>query len=87
MAFTSAGILAEASLCKKVDSGHKGRTAIHELMIVSRALRQLIQTGQRAERLQLAALQEGMLTLRQDGIEKVLQGLVSIEEVRATSNV
>ncbi len=69
------------------DTGHKGRTAIHELMIVSRELRQMIQTGQRAERLQHAALQEGMLTLRQDGIEKVLQGLLSIEEVRATSNV
>ena len=30
---------------------------------------------------------DGMRTLRQDGIEKVLQGITSIEEVRATSNV
>jgi type II secretory ATPase GspE/PulE/Tfp pilus assembly ATPase PilB-like protein len=68
-------------------TGHVGRSAIHELMIVTRELRQMIQTGSRAERLQHAALLEGMRTLRQDGIEKVLQGLVSIEEVRATSNV
>jgi len=68
-------------------TGHSGRAGIHELMIVSRELRQMIQTGERAEVLQGKALRQGMRTLRQDGIEKVLQGLVSIEEVRATSNV
>jgi type II secretory ATPase GspE/PulE/Tfp pilus assembly ATPase PilB-like protein len=74
--------------CEKCDhTGQKGRAGIHELMIVSRELRQMIQTGERAEALQHRALTEGMHTLRQDGIEKVLQGLVSIEEVRATSNV
>ena len=73
--------------CDECDhSGHKGRAGIHELMVVSRELRQMIQTGQRAEALQQRALREGMRTLRQDGIEKVLRGLVSIEEVRATSN-
>ncbi len=74
--------------CEHCDqTGHKGRTAIHELMVVSRELRQMIQTGSRADALQQTALLQGMRTLRQDGIEKVLQGLVSIEEVRATSNV
>ncbi|MBE2243308.1 MAG: Flp pilus assembly complex ATPase component TadA [Burkholderiaceae bacterium] len=73
--------------CEQCDhSGHKGRAGIHELMIVSRELRQMIQSGERAEALQQRALADGMRTLRQDGIEKVLQGLVSIEEVRATSN-
>jgi type II secretory ATPase GspE/PulE/Tfp pilus assembly ATPase PilB-like protein len=56
-------------------------------MPISRELRRLIQTGARAEELQQVALTEGMHTLRQDGIEKVLQGLTSIDEVRATSNV
>ena len=56
-------------------------------MVVSRELRHLVQTGARAEALQETALREGMRTLRQDGIEKVLQGITSIEEVRATSNV
>ena len=68
-------------------TGQKGRVSIHELMIVTRELRQQIQTGERAEVLQRSAMADGMKTLRQDGIEKVLQGLVSIEEVRATSNV
>ncbi len=67
-------------------SGYRGRCGIHELMPVSRELRRLIQTGARAEEVQRTALLEGMHTLRQDGIEKVLQGLTSIDEVRATSN-
>ena len=69
------------------NTGFKGRVGIHELMVMSSTLRRLVQTGARAEELQLAALQEGMRTLRQDGIEKVLAGHTSIEEVRATSNV
>jgi len=56
-------------------------------MPVSRELRHLIQTGARGDELQRIALAEGLLTLRQDGIEKVLQGITTIDEVRATSNV
>ena len=51
-------------------------------MVISRELRRLVQTGARAEALQATALAEGMRTLRQDGIEKVLAGVTSIEEVR-----
>ncbi|MGJ7609530.1 MULTISPECIES: GspE/PulE family protein [unclassified Variovorax] len=69
------------------NTGFKGRVGIHELMVMSKTLRRMVQTGARAEELQVAALQEGMRTLRQDGIEKVLAGHTSIEEVRATSNV
>jgi type II secretory ATPase GspE/PulE/Tfp pilus assembly ATPase PilB-like protein len=68
------------------DSGFKGRAGLHELMIVSRELRHMIQTGARAEALQKVAMAEGMRTLRQDGIDKVLAGITTIDEVRATSN-
>jgi type II secretory ATPase GspE/PulE/Tfp pilus assembly ATPase PilB-like protein len=67
--------------------GFKGRAGIHELMTVTRALRRLIQTGTRAEELQRQGLSDGMRTLRHDGIEKVLAGVTTMEEVRATSNV
>ena len=74
--------------CKQCgDSGFKGRVGIHELMVMSRALRRLVQSGARAEELQETALREGMRTLRQDGIDKVLAGQTTIDEVRATSNV
>ena len=66
-------------------SGHRGRAGIHELMMVSRGLRHYIQTGRRADDLQQLAMSEGMHTLRQDGIEKVLAGVTTIEEVRANS--
>ena len=73
--------------CKACDNtGFKGRAGLHELMMTSRALRHLVQTGARAEALQTQAMSEGMRTLRQDGIEKVLAGVTTIEEVRATSN-
>ena len=57
-----------------------------QLLSVSREVRRLIQTGARAEQIQHQGLQEGMRTLRQDGIVKVLQGVTTLGEVRATSN-
>ncbi|MBL8314375.1 MAG: hypothetical protein JNK55_11565, partial [Rubrivivax sp.] len=51
----------------------------------SRSLRYRTQTGHRADDLQRPALSEGMRTLRQAGLEKVLAGVTSIEEVRANS--
>ena len=68
------------------NTGVKGRAGVHELLTVSKGLRQLIQQGARAEQLQTHAMGEGMRTLRQDGIEKVLAGVTTIEEVRATTN-
>ena len=73
--------------CSRCDhTGYKGRAGLHELMIISRGLRRMVQTGERAEALQQLALREGMRTLRQDGITKVLAGITSIEDVHATSN-
>ncbi|MCA0239685.1 MAG: Flp pilus assembly complex ATPase component TadA [Proteobacteria bacterium] len=77
----------DAPGCDKCDaSGYKGRAGVHELMHMTPAVRRLIQTGGRAEQIQQAALAEGLRTLRQDGIEKVLAGITSIAEVRATTN-
>jgi type II secretory ATPase GspE/PulE/Tfp pilus assembly ATPase PilB-like protein len=67
-------------------TGHKGRLGFHELLTVSRDMRRLVQRGARAEELQEQAMREGMRTLRQDGIEKMLQGLTSLDEVRVIVN-
>ena len=53
---------------------------------MSRALRQMIQTGTRADELLQQALGEGLCTLRQDGIEKVLAGITTFDEVRTVAN-
>ena len=72
--------------CTKCDgSGFRGRAGIHEMMAMSRGIRHLIQSGKRADDLLRAAQAEGLRTLRQDGIEKVLAGITSIDEVRANS--
>jgi type II secretory ATPase GspE/PulE/Tfp pilus assembly ATPase PilB-like protein len=77
----------EAAGCPRCDgSGYAGRVGIHELLLVTPALRQLVVAGGRVEPLREQAIAEGMRTLRQDGIDKVLQGLTTIAEVRATSN-
>ncbi len=67
-------------------TGFKGRAGLHELLMVSKDVRRLIQTGGRAEEILQRGLHEGMRTLRQDGIVKVLTGVTSLAEVRATSN-
>ncbi|WP_231512424.1 GspE/PulE family protein [Paucibacter sp. KBW04] len=73
--------------CEVCDqTGYKGRAGLHELLVVSKVLRRQIQTGARAEELLQTALAEGMQSLRQDGILKVLQGITTMAEVRATSN-
>jgi type II secretory ATPase GspE/PulE/Tfp pilus assembly ATPase PilB-like protein len=78
----------QAPGCPACDqTGFKGRVAMHELLPISRQIRRLVQTNTRAELIQRAAIEEGMRTLRQDGIEKVLAGLTTIEDVRASSNV
>jgi type II secretory ATPase GspE/PulE/Tfp pilus assembly ATPase PilB-like protein len=67
-------------------SGLSGRVAIHELLTVDRNLKKLIQNRARMVEIEALAIAQGMHTLRQDGIEKVLSGQTSIAEVRASAN-
>ncbi|GAB4217149.1 MAG: ATPase, T2SS/T4P/T4SS family [Rhodoferax sp.] len=68
-------------------SGYAGRVGLHELMSTTPGLRRLIQTGARSELIQAEAFAGGHFrTLRQDGLLKVLAGLTSLDEVRATTN-
>jgi type II secretory ATPase GspE/PulE/Tfp pilus assembly ATPase PilB-like protein len=66
-------------------TGFKGRVPLHELLLPSEGMKQLIQTRSRtAEKLTLA-LAEGMVTLVHDGIRKVLQGITTYRQVRAVA--
>ncbi len=67
-------------------TGYRGRLAIHELFSAVPSLRHLIQKRADAEVLREVAVAQGMRTLRQDGIEKVLRGLTTLAEVRSSSN-
>ncbi|MHB8491540.1 MAG: GspE/PulE family protein, partial [Solirubrobacteraceae bacterium] len=69
-------------------SGYRGRVAVHEVMIVSEAIRTLIIERASVDEIRAVALSEGMLQLREDGLLKVRSGVTSIAEVeRMTSSV
>ena len=63
------------------NTGFKGRTGLYELMIINDRLRELINRGASTEKLRDLALQTGMRPLRAAGMEKVYDGVTSIEEV------
>jgi len=63
------------------DTGYFGRTAIHEVVVMSDSLRQLTVKNVSSSELKKHAIQEGMRTLRQDGWEKIKEGITTIEEV------
>jgi type II secretory ATPase GspE/PulE/Tfp pilus assembly ATPase PilB-like protein len=64
-------------------TGYKGRTGLHELLIGTDRLKKAIQEHARVATLFAIALEEGMRTLKMDGIEKVLLGITDIQQVRA----
>jgi type II secretory ATPase GspE/PulE/Tfp pilus assembly ATPase PilB-like protein/putative methionine-R-sulfoxide reductase with GAF domain len=63
-------------------SGYKGRMAIHELLLNSNRIKRHIQKHETVELIRETGMEEGMTTLLQDGIEKALQGLTNIKQVR-----
>ena len=62
-------------------TGFKGRVGLYEVMEVTEAVRDLVMVGATAIDLKKKALEEGMLTLRMSGLEKVRQGITTLEEV------
>ena len=63
------------------NTGYKGRFGIYEVMLVSEAIERLTVERKSADEISRVAQAEGMVTLREDGIDKVIQGVTSIEEI------
>jgi len=63
--------------------GFKGRCGLHELLIATDKLKKLIQEHARNAEMLAQCLEDGMRTLKQDGMEKCLTGVTHIKEVRA----
>jgi type II secretory ATPase GspE/PulE/Tfp pilus assembly ATPase PilB-like protein len=63
-------------------TGQRGRLAVHELLVVTRELRRLIRAGAPAWNLQRQAQKDGMRSLRQDAVEKMVAGQITLDEVR-----
>jgi type IV pilus assembly protein PilB len=62
-------------------TGYKGRQGLYEVMALSSQLRRAILKGASTEELREIAVQEGMLTLRMDGLVKIKRGITTLEEV------
>jgi general secretion pathway protein E/type IV pilus assembly protein PilB len=62
-------------------SGYRGRTGIHELMVNNDIMKDLVVQRVNAGVIRLEALKNGMITLRQDGWRKVLKGMTTIDEI------
>jgi type II secretory ATPase GspE/PulE/Tfp pilus assembly ATPase PilB-like protein len=66
-------------------TGFKGRVALHELLLGSDRMKRMIQTKARTEEMVKAAIEDGMTTLMQDGVQKALLGHTTFKEVKAVA--
>jgi type IV pilus assembly protein PilB len=68
--------------CEKCKhSGYKGRIGIYEVIVKSDILEKLIMSGSGSGEIKKAMIEEGMVTMMQDGLIKALQGITDVEEV------
>ena len=68
-------------------TGYKGRTGIHELLVVDEEIQRLIHTEAQEHEIEKYAITNlGMKTLRMDGLRWVIEGKTSLEEVTAVTN-
>jgi type II secretory ATPase GspE/PulE/Tfp pilus assembly ATPase PilB-like protein len=82
--FTPEFKLHRAKGCSKCgDTGYKGRMGIHELLVATDEMKRKIQKRDAIAILRKQAQADGMKTLLQDGIEKVLAGHTDFKQVRA----
>ncbi|MGZ4210536.1 MAG: GspE/PulE family protein [Actinomycetota bacterium] len=63
------------------NTGYRGRMAVHEVMVMSEEIERMTVERRSSEDIGRVAQEQGMLTLRQDGILKVLEGKTSVEEL------
>jgi general secretion pathway protein E len=77
-----AGPIFRADGCEKcLETGYRGRTGIYEFLLLSEAIRGLVLNTSDANQINRAARAEGMASLREDGINKVMEGRTTISEV------
>jgi type IV pilus assembly protein PilB len=68
--------------CKKCSlTGYRGRMGVHEVMMMSEEISRLTVEEAAADKIKTVAIEQGMLTLKQDGLEKCRLGRTSVEEI------
>jgi len=69
--------------CKQ--TGYSGRIAVFEVLELNKAIRRMVLDGMNEDQIKQTALGEGLMTLRKSGIKKILDGVTTVEEVRAVT--
>ncbi len=69
--------------CKQ--TGYSGRVAVFEVLELNRPIRRMVLDGSNEDAIKQSALSEGLLTLRKSGIKKILDGVTTVDEVRAVT--
>ena len=71
----------EAGHCSECSNGYRGRTAVNEVMIVTPEIREFIYRGASDTELREAARRGGMRTIFEDGVDKIIRGITSYNEI------
>ena len=83
-----AGTFYEPVGCEKCNDGYKGRAAIHEALYFTREIKQIIvSAGDEVDEAAIReqAIKDGMWTLRRSGMERMMEGVTTLEEIIATT--
>jgi len=81
--FSDAVTLMRKRGCEKCDDlGYKGRIAIHELLLCEGRVKETIKSKGSVTEIQKVAVEDGMRTLRMDGVAKVLEGVTDMEQIQ-----
>ena len=67
--------------CEECSSGYKGRVAIHEVLLLNQSIKDAISSNLRKDKLRELVYKSGVSTLLQDGLEKVVSGETTVEEI------
>ena len=82
MAATEKTVFYRGSGCSNcMNTGYKGRIAIHELLVIDDKIRKALSAKSSTDEIRKAALSAGMISLKDDGISKIEEGLTTAEEV------
>ncbi len=73
--------------CNACNSGYKGRTTISEVLIVDQEIQEMIGNGELAIHIIKRAVEKGMLTMTQDGVVKVFEGITSLPELQRVTEL
>ena len=83
-----AGPIFRAKGCEKcLETGYRGRTGIYEFLRMTESIKGLVLQTSDANQISRAARKEGMVSLRQDGIQKVIEGKTTVSEVLRVTQI